>query len=75
MGKLVANIIGLFVGENSKKRQTGLMIAGALMLANLSGVLDDEMFKLLMEFDAIFLGLAFSAKLSKLTKATLKLKE
>ena len=75
MFKLVDNIVGLFIGENSKKRQIGLAIAGALMALHLFGVLDAEQFKLFMQLDGLFLGLAFSARMTKMTNQTIALKE
>ena len=75
MFKLLNNVTNLFIGENSKKRQMGLMIAGVLMALNLFDIIDNETFKLFMQLDTLFLGVAFSARMTKMTKQTIKLGE
>lgn len=72
---MIKNIVGLFIGENSKKRQIGIGIALVLSALYYLSIIDIELFKALMGLDGIFLGVAFSAKLSKLQKAMINAKK
>ena len=72
---LVNNLVGLFVGQSSKKRQIGLGIALGLSVLYYANVIDVELFKALMGLDVIFVGAAFSAKLTKLQKAVVNAKK
>ena len=67
--KTVENVTGLFIGENSKKRNIGF--AGFAMSALLfqMGYIDTELFDTLMLLCAGWTGIAFSSKLSKLGDA------
>ena len=67
--KTVENVTGLFIGENSKKRNIGF--AGFAMSAFLfqMGYIDTELFDTLMLLCAGWTGIAFSSKLSKLGNA------
>lgn len=67
--KLLNNIASLFVGENSKKRQIGMFFASAACIASLFGWITEQEFKLIMLFVGPWIGFAFSAKLTKMTKA------
>ena len=73
MLKLTTNITSFFIGQNSHKRERGLMVAGVLMVLQIFGVLDNDTFTLLMKLNGLFLGVAFSAKMDKMTKQTLTL--
>jgi len=66
--KLINNITGLFIGENSKKRQMGIFAGGMAMIAYLMGYIDYEHFKVAMFFVSFWTGAAFSARLSKMAK-------
>ena len=72
---MVSNIVGLFVGQNSKKRQIGILIAVVLSFAYYFNYLDIEIYKALMGLDVLFIGAAFSAKLTKLQKAVIDAKK
>ncbi len=72
--KLIENITSLFIGENSKKRQIGLGIAGVLIILNLTSIIDNETFTLFMKLDGLFLGVAFSARMTKMVRQTIELK-
>ncbi len=68
---MISNIVGLFIGQNSKKRQIGILIAVALSFVYYFNYLDVEIYKALMGLDILFIGAAFSAKLTKLQKAVI----
>ena len=72
---LVNNLVGLFVGQSSKKRQIGLGIALGLSVFYYANIIDVELFKALMGLDVIFVGAAFSAKWTKLQKAVVNAKK
>jgi len=72
---MLNNIVGLFIGPSSKKRQIGIGIALVLSALYYLSVIDIELFKALMGLDGIFIGVAFSAKLSKLQKAMIDAKK
>ena len=72
---MVKNLVGLFVGQNSRKRQIGILIAVALSFAYYLNYLDVEIYKALMGLDVLFIGAAFSAKLTKLQKAMIDAKK
>ena len=74
MGKLVNNVVGLFVGESSKKRQMGIGAALACSALYYFDVLTVGLFESLMGLVVIWMGAAYSAKLSKLGKAVKDLK-
>ena len=67
--KTVENLTGLFVGENSQKRNIGF--AGFVVSAVLFQMdyVDEAMFNTLMLACAGWTGVAFSSKLSKLGDA------
>jgi len=66
---MIKNVIGLFVGENSKKRQMGMFGACIAIGAYMLGYIDYEQFKAVMVILSAWLGVAFSAKLTKIGKA------
>lgn len=66
--KLVNNLVGLFVGENSKKRQMGVFAGGIAMTCHLMGWISPEEFKVAMYLISFWTGIAFSNKLSKMAK-------
>ena len=72
---MVSNIVGLFIGPSSKKRQLGIIIALVLSFAYYLNYLDIEIYKALMGLDVLFIGAAFSAKLTKLQKAMIDAKK
>lgn len=65
---MINNIVSLFVGQNSKKRQMGIGAGGIAMTLLLLGVIDFEQFRVAMYFVGFWTGLAFSAKLTKIAK-------
>ncbi len=72
--KLISNLTGLFVGESSRKREMGLGFALALSVAYVMGYIDYEVYKQLLGFCGLWMGMAFSAKLNKLGNAMKDLK-
>ena len=71
----IDNLVGLFIGKNSKKREIGFIVAAILMTLHLLGLIDQDTFLLAMEWDGVWLGIAFRAKIAKLAKSTVELKE
>ena len=67
--KTVENITGLFIGENSKKRNIGFAGFAVSALLFQMGYIDAELFDTLMLLCAGWTGIAFSSKLSKLGTA------
>jgi len=66
--KMVSKASNLLVGENSKKRQIGFCgFSGSILLYKL-GLIDDILFDSLMLLWISFIGVAFSAKLTKIGK-------
>lgn len=72
MVKLINNIVGLFVGEDSKKRQMSIIAGTVWILISYLGWIDPEVFKLGMLVVGAFGGLAVSARLTKISKALKK---
>ena len=67
--KTVENLTGLFVGENSKKRNIGFAGFAVSALLFQMDYIDVELFDTLMLVCAGWTGIAFSNKLSKLGDA------
>jgi hypothetical protein len=64
--------MGLFIGQDSKKRQMG-MTAGAIAIAlYMLGYLEQEQFNAIMIIISAWVGVAFSAKLTKIGNALKK---
>jgi hypothetical protein len=69
---MIKNIVGLFVGQDSKKRQMG-MIAGSIAIGlYMLGYIDNEQFNAVMIIISAWVGVAFSAKLTKIGNALKK---
>ena len=64
--KAVENITGLFVGENSKKRNIGFAGFGISVVLFQMDYINAELFDTLILVCAGWTGIAFSNKLSKL---------
>lgn len=72
---MIKNVVGFFIGENSKKRQMGI---GAFTLASLLylfGVLDIELYKVFVTVIGLWTGIAFSAKMSKISGKVVEIKK
>ena len=67
--KTVENVTGLFIGENSKKRNIGFAGFAVSALLFQMDYIDVELFDTLMLLCAGWTGIAFSSKLSKLGDA------
>ena len=65
---LINNVVGLFVGQSSKKRQIGIGAGVILSFLWITGVIDNETYKFGMYVVGFWTGAAFSAKLSKMAK-------
>ncbi len=72
---MLKSIVGLFVGENSKKRQIGIGLALVISIVFYTGYIEIELYKALMGFVVIWTGAAFSAKITKLQKAIIEVKK
>jgi hypothetical protein len=70
----IKNITELFVGENSKKRQIGLGFASIMYSAFLMGFIDYATMTSLIPLLALFMGVAYSSKLTKVGDALNELK-
>jgi len=69
MSGLINNVVGLFVGNDSKKRQMG-MIAGSVTIGlYMLGYIEQEQFNAVMIIISAWVGVAFSAKLTKIGNA------
>lgn len=73
--KAVENITGLFVGENSKKRNIGFGGFALSVFLYQLGYIDAELFDTLIVVCAGWTGIAFSSKLTKLGNAIKDAKE
>ncbi|MCK4577620.1 MAG: hypothetical protein KAU50_02445 [Candidatus Marinimicrobia bacterium] len=71
MGKM---IVGWFIGENSKKRQIGVAVAFLLSFLYFTDVITLEIYEATMPFVIMWVGAAFSARLSKIAKAVVEAK-
>ena len=67
--KTVENLTGLFVGENSKKRNIGFGGFAVTVVLFQLGYIDEGLFDTLIMVCAGWTGVAFSSKLSKLGEA------
>jgi len=67
--KTVENLTGLFVGENSKKRNIGFAGFALTFIAFQMNYIDAELFDTLVLVCAGWTGVAFSSKLTKLGDA------
>ena len=67
--KIAENVTGLFVGENSKKRNIGFAGFAISALLFQMDYIDVQLFDTLMLVCAGWTGIAFSSKLSKLGDA------
>ena len=67
--KIAENVTGLFVGENSKKRNIGFAGFGLSVILFQMDYIDAALFDTLMLLCAGWTGIAFSSKLSKLGDA------
>lgn len=65
-------LIGLFVGENSKKRQISVILGLVLIGANWLGYVPDELMPHLIGLIGIAFGLAVSTRLTKMHNAIKK---
>ena len=67
--KIAENVTGLFIGENSKKRNIGFAGFGITVILFQMDYIDVELFDTLILVCAGWTGIAFSSKLSKLGDA------
>ena len=72
---MIKNITGLFIGQNSKKRQIGIGMAFVSVSLYFFGAIDEATMEALLGMVALWLGVAFSAKLTKLGDAVKGLKK
>ncbi len=69
---LINNIVGLFVGDSSKKRQIAVLLGLVVMALQVFGVIDWEMAKVAYGVIGVAFGFAVSSKLTKMHKTLLK---
>ena len=67
--KIAENVTGLFVGENSKKRNIGFAGFAVSVILFQMDYIDVELFDTLILVSAGWTGIAFSSKLTKLGDA------
>ena len=67
--KTVENLTGLFVGENSKKRNIGFAGFAVTVILFQMDYIDAQLFDTLILVCAVWTGVAFSSKLTKLGDA------
>ena len=72
---MLKSITGFFVGENSKKRQLGIIVALILSGLYWQDVITLALYEAAMPLVIIWIGAAFSAKLTKLQKAMIDAKK
>jgi len=72
---MIKNLVGLFVGENSKKRQMGVGAFTLLSLLFLLGVIDVEVYGVLVTLIGLWTGVAFNARFTKISKKVKEIKE
>ncbi|MAH43691.1 hypothetical protein CL614_08305 [archaeon] len=73
--KFFSNITGLFVGQDSKKRQIGIIGALSTSGAFYMGFIDAKLYEWLMSAWIFWVGAAFSSRLTKLSDITKSLKK
>ena len=69
---MIKNIVGLFVGQDSKKRQMGMIAWSIAIGLYMLGYIDNEQFNAVMIIISAWVGVAFSAKLTKIGNALKK---
>lgn len=72
---MLKNITGFFIGENSKKRQMGIGAFVLMSLLYLLGALDVEVYKVAITVIGLWTGVAFSAKMSKISNKVVEIKK
>jgi len=68
------NLVNLFIGENSKKRQMGVLMAIGLALLYKFNFITTDLFNTLWPLCLSWTGLAFYFRLNKLAKIVKKSK-
>ena len=68
MRKFLNNITSLFVGENSRKREIGMLIMCVIWFLYKKEQIDKETFEVFELLATTFTGFAFSWRLKKITK-------
>ena len=71
----IKNITGLFIGQNSKKRQMGIGMAFVTVGLYYFDFIDAATMESFLGLVALWLGVAFSSKLTKLGDAVSGLKK
>ena len=76
MGKnmLVNNVTGLFVGENSKKRQMGVMAMVVISTLYYFGVFPADLYQEAMMVCLAWTGVAYRSRMKKIMKSVDKAK-
>lgn len=67
--KLVNNVTGLFVGEDSKKRQMGLIAMAVISVLYYFGVFPADLYNEAMFACLAWTGLAYRARMKKIMKS------
>tara|TARA_R100001443_G_scaffold29396_1_gene42567 strand:- start:11837 stop:12121 length:285 start_codon:yes stop_codon:yes gene_type:complete len=71
---IAKNVTGLFIGEDSKKRQMGLIAVAVASVGYMVDYIDYPTYENILGLLAMWLGVAFSSKLTKLGTAMKGLK-
>ena len=66
---MLKSITGFLIGENSRKREIGLFFAFLIMFAEALGWITPELAESLIPFVGLWLGVAWTARVSKMHKA------
>jgi len=72
---MLKNIVGLFVGESSKKRQIGIGAFTILSLSFLFGLVEIETYGVLVTLIGLWTGVAYNARFTKISKKVKEIKE
>ena len=62
-------IVGLLIGENSRKREIGLLLAFLVMFAEAMQWITPGVAEALIPFVGLWLGVAWTARINKMHKA------
>ena len=72
---MLKNIVGLFVGESSKKRQMGIGAFTIMSLLFLFGIVDVEVYGVLVTLIGLWTGVAYNARFTKISNKVKEIKE
>lgn len=71
---MLKNIVGLFVGENSKKRQMGIGAFTVASLLFLFGIVEVETYGVVVTLIGLWTGVAYNARFTKISEKVKEIK-